>query len=101
MAERNLRDAVKVGSLGKIKTAIQMISISLLLLANPTAISKERSVIDILGWNSDHKAMLLGAGMFTLMLCTVLTVVSGVQYFTAAVSVLKLQNLAVDENLSN
>ena len=101
MAERNLRDAVKVGTLGKIKTAIQMISISLLLLANPTAISKERSVIDILGWNSGHKAMLLGAGMFTLMLCTVLTVVSGVQYFTAAVSVLKLQNLAVDENLIN
>lgn len=78
MAHRELRDTVKVGFQGKLKTALTMISLSLLLMSATTT-------------NSAMGTLFAGCylpGIVSLYLCTVITVTSGSAYFIAASSVL-------------
>jgi CDP-diacylglycerol---glycerol-3-phosphate 3-phosphatidyltransferase len=79
MAERGQRAVVQVGSLGKWKTAMQMISTCLLMYACPSIAEFD---IDLsLGMS---KPALFSAGLLMLYASTVLTVVSGFQYLKAA-----------------
>ena len=85
-----MRDMVKVGSLGKVKTALQMISIILLLLVNPGGKNVEADVVSGL-WKAQEekkKVLLMAAGMTALVASAIAAVVSGVQYFAAAVPLL-------------
>ncbi len=70
MAQRGLRDSVKVGFQGKVKTAATMVSLTLLLLATSDA----------------SKLFLPSVAM--LYLCALVTVTSGSVYFKAAAPVL-------------
>lgn len=70
MAQRGLRDSVKVGFQGKLKTAATMVSLTLLLLAE----------------NDTSKLFLPSIAM--LYLCALVTVTSGSVYFRAAAPVL-------------
>eukprot|EP00544_Gedaniella_sp_CCMP2646_P005497 CAMPEP_0202480476 /NCGR_PEP_ID=MMETSP1361-20130828/452_1 /ASSEMBLY_ACC=CAM_ASM_000849 /TAXON_ID=210615 /ORGANISM="Staurosira complex sp., Strain CCMP2646" /LENGTH=312 /DNA_ID=CAMNT_0049107915 /DNA_START=49 /DNA_END=987 /DNA_ORIENTATION=+ len=70
MAQRGLRDSVKVGFQGKVKTAATMMSLTLLLLATSDA----------------SKLFLPSVAM--LYLCALVTVTSGSVYFKAAAPVL-------------
>jgi phosphatidylglycerophosphate synthase len=72
MAQRGLRDVVKVGYQGKLKTAITMASLTLLLLV-PNA---PRSTGAFVG--------LLSLSKVLLYLSTILTVTSGCIYLRAA-----------------
>lgn len=73
MAQRGLRDIVKVGFQGKLKTALTMISLALLLL-----------VPESIGSTPSPTSILLSTSMFLLYVCTVITVTSGSIYFKAA-----------------
>jgi phosphatidylglycerophosphate synthase len=75
MAQRGLRDAVQVGMQGKIKTALTMVSLSLLLLAPADA-------------SLGPLGHLQTPGIFLIYLCAVITVTSGSVYFRAAAPVL-------------
>jgi CDP-diacylglycerol---glycerol-3-phosphate 3-phosphatidyltransferase len=70
MAQRGQRDLVKVGIQGKIKTALTMVALTVLLLA-PVGGS---------GWLTK----LYTPGIVMLYLCTLVTVTSGSVYFIAA-----------------
>jgi CDP-diacylglycerol---glycerol-3-phosphate 3-phosphatidyltransferase len=70
MAQRGQRDLVKVGIQGKIKTALTMVALTVLLLA-PVGGS---------GWLTK----LYMPGIVMLYLCTLVTVTSGSVYFIAA-----------------
>ena len=83
MAERGKRAVVKVGPLGKWKTALQMISTCLLMYSCPSIAEFD---IDIsLGMS---KPAFFSAGLLMLYASTILTVISGVQYLRAAWPVL-------------
>lgn len=73
MAERGVRAVVKVGNLGKLKTACQMVSTALLLAAPAELDLKLLTVPST-----------LSAGMGLLYIATALTVLSGAQYLVAA-----------------
>ena len=79
MAERGQRSVVKVGFLGKLKTALQMVSTSLLLAACPGA--ADFSLQTSLGVS---RTSMLTAGLLTLYMSTVLAMVSAAQYFAVA-----------------
>ena len=74
MASRGQRDTVKVGFQGKLKTALTMVALSLLLLVPEDMAGKLGRVYD--------------PAMLFLYLCTVVTVTSGSVYFRAAAPVL-------------
>jgi len=74
MAQRGQRDAVKVGFQGKLKTALTMVALTVLLLVPE---SKE----GFLG-------SLYKPGLVMLYLCTLVTITSGSVYFRAAAPVL-------------
>jgi CDP-diacylglycerol---glycerol-3-phosphate 3-phosphatidyltransferase len=75
MAERGLRDLVKVGIQGKIKTALTMISISVLLYF-PRGKSLSVSLL-----SSTPGRVAIGL----LLACTAITVTSSIPYFRAAI----------------
>lgn len=84
MAERGARSTVKVGSLGKLKTALQMISIGLLLASGAGG----KFVVDFAS-KSLHpiistKDWLFSSGILGFYVATILTLVSGAQYFMDA-----------------
>jgi CDP-diacylglycerol--glycerol-3-phosphate 3-phosphatidyltransferase len=93
MAERGQRAAVKVGQLGKVKTACQMVATILLLAACPGASDFDMKLA--LGV-SPSSVLMLGLGL--LYLATALTLVSGVQYLVAAWPVLTAD--ALNPNLT-
>ena len=76
MAERKARAAVQVGPLGKVKTALQMISTVMIIAFLPTSNSFK-------GLFSDNPP-LFQCGLFMFYVSTFLTVLSGAQYFVAA-----------------
>lgn len=80
MAERGQRATVKVGILGKVKTAVQMISISILLEACQGA-SSDFDITEALGLS---RPWLLSAGIFLLYISTALSLVSGGLYLKSA-----------------
>lgn len=73
MAQRGLRDAVKVGFQGKVKTAVSMLSLTLLLL-----VPIEKGPL----------SQLYMPSVVMLYLCALVTVTSGSVYFRAAAPVL-------------
>ena len=73
MAQRGLRDAVKVGFQGKVKTAVSMLSLTLLLL-----VPIEKGPL----------SQLYMPSVVMLYLCALVTVTSGSVYFRAAASAL-------------
>jgi CDP-diacylglycerol---glycerol-3-phosphate 3-phosphatidyltransferase len=75
MAERGLRDLVKVGIQGKIKTALTMISISVLLYFP----RRKSSSLSLLSSTPGRVAIGL------LLACTAITVTSSLPYFRAAI----------------
>lgn len=102
MAQQGVREEVKVGKLGKWKTALQMVSISLLLASsNPdygdivteTAVVVGESSVGLL------QSFFLSIGLITFYGSTILTIVSGYQYFKAAWPRLSKTNiLRIPEN---
>lgn len=75
MAQKGLRDVVKVGYQGKVKTALTMVSLTLLLLVPD---SGEGGVL----------VKLLLPGLASLYLASIITITSGSVYFRAAAPVL-------------
>jgi CDP-diacylglycerol---glycerol-3-phosphate 3-phosphatidyltransferase len=73
MAQRGLRDIVKVGFQGKAKTALTMVSLSLMLLVDEGTLAESAS-----------KFSLFAVSKLFLYLCTVITVTSGSVYLRAA-----------------
>ena len=98
MAERGLRARVKVGTLGKVKTALQMVSIVLLLLVNPGGRNVEVDIVSSLmkAQAEEMKLLVMAAGMGALIASAAAATVSGVQYFAAALPLL----LATDNSNS-
>ena len=76
MAQRGLRDSVKVGFQGKLKTAATMVSLTMLLLAGGDGVL----------------AKLYQPSIIMLYLCALVTVTSGSVYFRAAAPVLMESN---------
>lgn len=81
MAERNVRNDVKVSQVGKWKTAFQMIATALLLWVDVDGTDAYQLVGKGLIVNSQF---VLLSGFLFLYLSTALTVYSGVKYFLAA-----------------
>eukprot|EP01041_Mallomonas_annulata_P010176 gene10176-21211_t len=79
MAERGSRATVKVGPLGKVKTAVQMIATALILTACPGA-----SDFDIAFSLNVSKPAIFNIGLLSLYIATALTLISGYQYLRAA-----------------
>jgi CDP-diacylglycerol---glycerol-3-phosphate 3-phosphatidyltransferase len=81
MATRGLRSQVKVGSLGKWKTAFQMTSLVLLLHSSyalpPLALARPLAYLL-------HQQSLFSAGVLCLYVSTVLSLLSAGQYLIAA-----------------
>ena len=84
MAEQGQRATVQVGSLGKIKTALQMISTAMLLEACPGAANFAIALSVGL-----TRPTLFSLGVALLYAATVLTLVSGFQYFSSSWPTLK------------
>ena len=100
MAQRGKRESVKVGMQGKVKAALTMMSISILLCV------PEGVALDSLGWTKlgvlatggtgnvaegvKHVglAQVLGPSLILLFISAVITVTSGWVYFEAALPVL-------------
>jgi CDP-diacylglycerol---glycerol-3-phosphate 3-phosphatidyltransferase len=80
MAEKGIRSVVKVGQLGKWKTALQMMSITILLLSIPGH-SRDFALQGLFGL-SKSMTFLLGLSLFYASV--VATVISGAQYFSVA-----------------
>jgi CDP-diacylglycerol--glycerol-3-phosphate 3-phosphatidyltransferase len=78
MAQRGLRDAVKVGFQGKLKTAVSMIALTLLLSVPTTTITN----------SSNTASPLYMPSLVMLYFCALVTVTSGSVYFRAAAPVL-------------
>jgi len=77
MAQRGQRDTVKVGYQGKVKTALTMLALTVLL-----AVPEK-------GVEGDFLLKLLNPGLIMLYLSTVVTITSGSVYFIAAAPILK------------
>jgi CDP-diacylglycerol--glycerol-3-phosphate 3-phosphatidyltransferase len=80
MAGRKLRNIIQVGLMGKIKTTLQMIATSLLLLVCPSS-SLDVDLCQL--WSLPKHSIFL-AGMLALYASTVATMWSGWEYFHAA-----------------
>ncbi len=79
MAEKGQRNIVQVGYLGKVKTATQMISTTLLLATCPGTANFDIAVSTGLA-----APAMFTAGLLLLYFSTILTVFSAVEYFQAA-----------------
>ncbi len=79
MAERHLRASVKVGNLGKWKTAAQMVATAFLLEAGPG--NNDWTLAQLLGLSPSTTLI---TGMVLLYYSTVLSLISAFQYFAAA-----------------
>ena len=97
MAEKGQRSTVKVGQLGKVKTALQMIATVLLLLVY-TGKSNDIDICTRLGIS---KPWVFSAGLLSLYASTVLTILSGWQYLRAAWPVLTEKGLIVGDADAN
>lgn len=82
MASRGERDSVAVGWQGKCKTALTMLSLSI-VLAIPDGWTLASTVKPAVGWD-----LVMNVGMIMLYASAVLTVTSGSVYFKAAAPVL-------------
>jgi len=82
MASRGQRDSVKVGYQGKVKTALTMTALSV-ILAVPDGWSVASTVKQAVGWD-----LVMSIGMIMLYMSAVVTVTSGSVYFKAAAPVL-------------
>lgn len=78
MAEKNARADVQVGPLGKIKTALQMISTALLIAFLPHSNTLPSMFVN------SPPPVLYKTGIATFYASALLTIWSGVQYFVAA-----------------
>lgn len=106
MAQKGLRDSVKVGMQGKVKAALTMVSLSLMLLV-PEGVNLESvswtkylgslgvggggiAVGKVMDGSIVHSglAWMLGPSLLMLFLSAVITVTSGSVYFKAALPVL-------------
>lgn len=97
MAQRGARDSVKVGMQGKVKTALTMVSITLMLLV-PEGVGLESvgwtKYLGVLGVGgagnvvegvvNDGFAAVLGPSLIMLFASAVVTITSGSVYFRAA-----------------
>jgi CDP-diacylglycerol--glycerol-3-phosphate 3-phosphatidyltransferase len=105
MAQRGLRDTVKVGMQGKVKAALTMISLTLLLLVpegvglESVSWTKYLGSLGVGGGGAVGKVMdgsivhsgvawMLGPSLLMLFLSAIITVTSGSVYFKAALPVL-------------
>ena len=79
MAERGKRALVQVGGLGKWKTALQMISTTLLMYACPSI-----SEFDIDLSTGVSRPAVFSIGLVTMYVSTIFTLISGWQYLQAA-----------------
>lgn len=86
MAQQGKRDTVKVGMQGKIKTALTMITVTLMLLV-PEGIVLEHVAWSKYSTNAGWSKM-LGCSLVMLFASTLITVTSGSAYFRAALPVL-------------
>lgn len=84
MAQQSLRDTVKVGWQGKVKTALTMIAIFLLLVSVPLVPSSSASSTSVTWTQSQY---LWTYGIVLLYVSTLLTWTSAYTYFKAAASV--------------
>ena len=78
MAQRGQRDVVKVGIQGKVKTALTMVALTVLLF--------------VPAQGADTVSKLLMPGLVMLDLCAIVTVTSGSVYFMAAAPLLFEKN---------
>ena len=76
MAQRNQRDSVKVGIQGKLKTALTMVSLTLMLLVPDIGVKES--------WLTN----LFLPSLASLYVCAFITVTSGSIYFRAAAPIL-------------
>ena len=86
MAQRNQRDVVQVGIQGKIKTALTMIALTILLYvpaSTPLQLSSTALMSSFRG-GTDIASIMLHGGIGLLYLCAIVTVSSGSVYFRAA-----------------
>lgn len=74
MASQGMRDAVKVGFVGKVKTTLQMVSIIVLMFSIPQSLLCP----------SNLKHVALSIGLSSLYLSTIASVLSAWIYFKAA-----------------
>jgi CDP-diacylglycerol---glycerol-3-phosphate 3-phosphatidyltransferase len=85
MAQRGQRDMVKVGIQGKIKTALTMVTLTMLLLVPaPMSVAATASAKS----STRFLSALYQPAMILLYLCGLVTVTSGSVYFRAAVPTL-------------
>lgn len=84
MAERKQRDSVQVSSMGKVKTATQMVATALLLMSCPG--SSDFDVAKSLGLATPQ---VFSLGLLLLYISTALTLASGFQYFATALKSFK------------
>lgn len=82
MAERGKRNAVKVGLMGKIKTVLQMVATILLLLVFPDQ-SADFDLCAVFAWS---KPSIFVLGIVLLNVSAVAAILSGYEYFRAALS---------------
>ncbi|GMI35374.1 hypothetical protein TeGR_g1423 [Tetraparma gracilis] len=89
MAERQIRAVVQVKFIGKLKTALTMVSISMILLV-PADYPKlvDSGKLSAQAWTYLHQS-----GFALFFLSTFLTAVSGYQYFHAASPYLSRKNI--------
>jgi phosphatidylglycerophosphate synthase len=89
MAQRNIHHAVKVGNLGKIKTTLQMLAATTLLLVYKSIDTTDMSIASTMGF-SLVKLVLIG--ILLLYSAAIASLVSGIQYFIAASKVIAYEN---------
>ena len=76
MAEKGKRETVKVSGLGKVKTAVQMAAIALLLLSSPISTPTSTTLVS--------RSTCLLSGIALLYTSAALAAVSGAQYLQAS-----------------
>jgi CDP-diacylglycerol--glycerol-3-phosphate 3-phosphatidyltransferase len=94
MAEQGKRASVQVSKLGKYKTALQMISIFFLLESASVPVAGDVDLTLLIGL---HRPTVFVAGLILLHISTILTLISGYQYFKAS-GLLNLKNFITDNN---
>ena len=82
MAQRGERDSVQVGMQGKVKTALTMVSLTLMLLVPDVAVGGGAAA------TKSFLADLFVPSLGALYVCALITVTSGSVYFRAAAPLL-------------